>query len=96
MINGDVHEFLDRTTYEECAVLYKGVKYFFHGVIYHPDTNTYSYDIVIWNDKREYVRTVFGKTADTPDKCMSLAQSEPIFDGKTFWEAEPEMEWVEW
>lgn len=30
------------------------------------------------------------------EKCLELAQNEPIFEGKTFWEAEPDMEWVEW
>ena len=29
MKGGNVKEFIDKTTYEECAVLYKGIKYFF-------------------------------------------------------------------
>lgn len=43
-----------------------------------------------------YERTVFDKTASTSEECLKLAQNEPIFDGKTFWEAEADMEWVEW
>ena len=30
------------------------------------------------------------------EKCLEIAQNEPIFEGKTFWEAEPDMEWIEW
>ncbi len=92
---GNVNDFVDHTTYEECAVMYHGIKYFFHGIIYHKD-NDYSYDIVIWDDKGNYVKTVFDKRASSGEKCMELALNEPIFEGKTFWEAEKDMEWVEW
>lgn len=52
--------------------------------------------IDIWDNCGNYVQTIFNRTASTADKCLELAQNEPIFGGKTFWEAEPEMEWVEW
>ena len=96
MKNGNVSEFIDQTTYEECAVMYMGAKYFFHGVIYDKEANEYSYDIDIWDDHGNYVRTIFSKKASSPEKCLELAQNEPIFEGKTFWEAEQDMEWVEW
>ena len=31
MIDGKTTDFIEKTTYEECAVLYKGIKYFFMG-----------------------------------------------------------------
>lgn len=34
MKGGNVNKFIDQTTFEECAVIYKGVKYFFHGLIF--------------------------------------------------------------
>ena len=47
MKGGNVDKFIDQSTYEECAVIYKGVKYFFHGLIYDKEKNTYSYVIDI-------------------------------------------------
>ena len=36
------------------------------------------------------------ETSDTlMRKCGEQFQEARIFDGKTFWEAEPEMEWVD-
>ena len=34
MKGGNVKKFIDQTTYEECAIIYKGVKYFFHGIMF--------------------------------------------------------------
>ena len=96
MKGGNVNEFIDQTTYQECAVIYKGIKYFFHGIIYDRNSNEYSYDIDIWDDSGNCVKTVFDERAYSKEKCLELAQSAPIFNGKTFWEAEQEMEWVEW
>lgn len=96
MKGADVNDFIDHTTFEECAVVYKGVKYFFHGLIFDRNKKEYSYAIDIWDSKGDCVKTVFNKTATTSQKCMELAQNEPIFEGKSFWEAEPDMEWVEW
>lgn len=96
MKGGSVSDFIDHTTYEECAVLYHGIKYFFHGLIRSEKEKTYSYVIDVWDDKGCYVKTVFDRTAESANECMDLAQREPIFDGKNFWEAESDMEWVEW
>ena len=96
MKGGNVNKFIDQTTYEECAVLYKGTKYFFHGLIYDKDKNIYSYVIDVWDKNGDYEKTVFDKTASSAEECLALAQNEPIYEGKTFWEAESDMEWVEW
>lgn len=96
MKGGNVNEFIDKTTYEECAVIYKGIKYFFHSLLFDREKNEYSYVIDVWDKNGNYEKTVFDKTASTMEQCLEIAQNEPIFDGKTFWEAEPDMEWVEW
>lgn len=96
MKGGNVSDFVDHTTYEECAVRYKGVKYFFHGLVFDKEKKEYSYVIDIWDNCGNYIQTIFNQTASSADKCLELAQNVPIFNGKTFWEAEPEMEWVEW
>ena len=96
MKGGNVYKFIDQTTFEECAVIYNGVKCFFHGLIFDKENNEYSYVIDVWDNNGNYDKTVFNKTAPTLEKCLELAQNEPIFDGKSFWEVETDMEWVEW
>ena len=96
MIGGNVQKFIDQTTFEECAVIFNGVKYFFHGLIFNREKNEYSYVIDVWSNDGNFDKTVFNQTAVTPEECLTLAQNAPIFEGKTFWEAEKDMEWVEW
>ena len=96
MKGGNVYKFIDQTTFEECAVIYNGVKYFFHGLIFDKENNEYSYVIDVWDNNGNYDKTVFNKTAPILEKCLELAQNEPVFDGKSFWEVETDMEWVEW
>lgn len=96
MQGGNVNEFVDHTTYEECAVIYKGKKYFFHGIIYDDESNCYSYDIDIWDKNNCFVEQVFSEKKSSWQECLDEAQTKPIFDGKSFWEAEKEMEWIDW
>ena len=96
MKGGSASKFLDQTTYEECAVIYKGVKYFFYGLLFDKSKNEYSYTIDALDCDGNYLKTAFDKTDSTMKGCMDLALDAPIFDGKTFWQAEADMEWVEW
>ena len=41
MKGGNVNDFIDHTTFEECAVIYRGEKYFFHGLIFDKEKNEY-------------------------------------------------------
>ena len=95
MLNNNTNEFIDHTTYEECAVQYKDKKYFFHGLIYWKDTKEYSYDIAIYNGD-EYVGLIFDERNQDKDTIMKMAFDKPLFEGKTFWEAEKDMDWIEW
>jgi hypothetical protein len=96
MLGGNVNEFIDHTTYEECAVMYKGEKYFFHGLICDNKKNRYSYEIDLWDNAGNFIKNLFDKTFTSSEECIKVAQEIPIFNGKTFWEAEKEMEWIEW
>lgn len=66
------------------------------GSVFDREKREYSYVINIWDKNNNYVGIVFNKRASSLEKCLELAQNEPVFDGKTFWEAEADMEWVEW
>ncbi len=96
MKNASAKDFVDHTTYEECAVIYNGTKYFFHGAIFDQEKNKYTYDIAIWNDKNEFVNFILTEEYDSVLDCLDRALEAPIFEGKTFWEAEKDMEWIDW
>ena len=96
MKSGHVNEFIEHTSYEECAVLYHDKKYFFHGLIFDQDTNTYTFEVEAWDGENCFINTVFDTPAETAEKCMENFYQAPIFEGKSFWEAEPDMEWIEW
>lgn len=95
MKGGSVQEFMDHATYEEVAVIYQGVKYFFHGLIQAED-GKYSFDIDIWNNNGDCEKTIFAGTFQSKVDCILTFEKSKIFDGKAFWEAEKDMEWIEW
>ena len=96
MINGNANNFIDHSTYEEVAVMYNDNKYFFRGLLYDKKTHNHYYAIDLWDEHDHYVETVYRATAESADECMQQFLSAPIIDGKSFWELEKDMEWIEW
>ncbi len=90
MINGDPHDFIE-TIYsgQDVPYSFRGRKYWFQGYnkaegffmeIYHCDP---PYDD-IWS--------YFGSDSE---RCGNAFLEARIFDGKTFWEVEQEIEWLD-
>ena len=96
MIGGNASEFIDKITFQEEAVIYEGKKYFFHGLIYDPDEKIYSFEIHLWDANNNYVDTIYQCDGASQNECLEKFLSEPIIDGKTFWEYVKNMEWIEW
>lgn len=96
MINNvNANEFIDHTTYEDCAVMFEGKKFFFYGMTYDKDTNMYTYAIDEYiND--EFIQNIFSEDSTDKNSLVEKALNSKIFNGKTFWEAEKGMEWIEW
>lgn len=88
MKGGNVNEFLDHVTYEDVAVRYKGKKYFYHGLQINQDTRMYELTIDLWDDKDWYVETVYRTTAMTANECMHQFLTDPIIEGRCFWDIE--------
>ena len=42
------------------------------------------------------VEFIFSERAKTADELLKMFYEAQIWEGKTFWEVEPQMEWVEW
>lgn len=95
MINGNANEFVDGLYYgDERWFVFHGVKYFIQGwvkseeftlVLEQMDPEP-KQDCPLWTDK-----CALDKKQDVVEKFLSA----PLFEGKTFWQAEQEMEWVD-
>lgn len=92
MIGGDPHEFLDRIySCQDTVFIYNGVKYWFQG--YMPNEDRVHMEVfpclpgagqAIW----EYNGPSISEGRD-------FFMNAPLFNGKTFWEAEKDITWVD-
>ena len=91
MINGNIDEFVEKLLDgEEVIYVYHGKKYFSQG--YNLDDGTYYFELQQWGSEASVLWSVEG--LDRPASLDAFLK-EPLFDGKTFWECEKEIEWVD-
>lgn len=91
---GNVNCFLEKIIYQEEAVLYKGKKYFFNP-IGEESKGKAILDIERWTLDNLWEEDVLHIEASTQAECVKKMISALIWDGKVFWEAEPDMIWTE-
>ena len=89
MKNGDVREFVDHIHYgDELWFLYGGKKYFLEGW-----TNSGSLDLCLYEMTDNGEKYVWkGNATQYPVEAFLAAK---IWNGKSFWNAEQDMEWVD-
>ena len=95
MKNADTRDFLEEMEHGEGFVRYHGKDYFVHGCMFKPgeDGKPRFFFMDIYDMT---ARTFVWKTEkQTPEEAMKAFLSEPLIDGRTFWELEPELEWTE-
>ncbi|MDO4459315.1 MAG: hypothetical protein Q4C42_04390 [Clostridia bacterium] len=91
MINGNINEFMDKLwDGEELIYVYNGKKYFSQG--YSTDKNIYVFELQMWEPKEVLLWRICGK--DNQESFEEFLKT-PLFDGKTFWEIESNVEWVD-
>ena len=92
MINGDPKAFIEGLHYgDEHYFVYDGRKYFIQG--YSTEDRKLALEIFgLDPDNFDYLWTVVSDNENYP---VAEFESAPIFNGKTFWEAEKEIEWVD-
>ncbi len=91
MINGDVNEFVDRIYYgDELVFLYGGKKYFLQGWV---ENKIHTLCLDTWEPpSNDYLW--YEESCD-PQKLSDDFIKAPVFNGKTFWEVEKDIEWVD-
>ena len=48
------------------------------------------------NPEGTFAGTVYDKAAPAKAECLEQFFQTPLIDGKTFWELEKDMTWIEW
>ena len=92
MIGGDPNEFLDRIySCQDTIFRYKGIKYWFQG--YMPNINTVHMEVTQYQPQSE--QSVWEYDGDTIEECQQAFIKAPIFNGKSFWNVEPDIEWLD-
>lgn len=92
MINGNVREFVDRMYYgDELIFVYRNQKFFLQG--FQEDDGICRTYLDRWDPPGEdYIWIGEGDGKGFP---VDDFLEEKLWDGRTFWQAESEMEWVD-
>ncbi len=95
MINGNAGNFIDELYYQDHYAIFRGEKLFFNGCQCKVDNDKkiVSATLEIYNLKTNEV--LFSTEQESPSECIKRFEDAPIFNGKTFWQAEGEIEWVD-
>ena len=95
MINGNANDFIDKLSYEDHYAIFDNKKYFLNGCQTKKDScgNVISVRIEVYDLTNE--TTVFSVTKKSVCDCLTAFKNAKIWNGKTFWEAEKEIEWVD-
>lgn len=91
MINGNIEEFVEKLLDgEEVIYTYNGNKYFSQG--YNLDDGTYYFELQQWEPVDSILWHIEGLTRQ---ESLNMFLKATLFEGKTFWEVEKEIEWVD-
>ena len=97
MQNGDVQQFIDDLYYgEELLLRYNKQKFFIQGW---KNKDTYHMEMIeIEADKPDgqVIKKCWSYSANTMRECAVAFLNEPLWDGKTFWQAESDMTQCDW
>ena len=95
MEGGRVNDFIDAFSYQSVAVVYKGEKYFSDGITMRAD-DKYSFFIIKVDDNGKFLSDVYEFEGDSITTCIVAFENAPIWNGKSFYDVENEMTWVDW
>lgn len=74
---------------------FKAKSFFSDGITTTPD-GRHSFFIIKVNENGDFLEYVYEFEGETITDCIEAFENSPIWDGKTFYNAESEMTWVDW
>jgi len=95
MIDGNARDFLNKLYYEDHYVIYNNEKFFFNGcqTKMSPDGTVEYVKLEVYNLTTD--ETIFSTQNALASDCVLAFEEAPIWNGKTFWEIENKMHWVD-
>ncbi len=95
MINGKASDFIECLSYEDNYAFFRGNKYFFNGCQVWKNScgEVMHVKLEIYNLTNK--STIYSVKKKTISECLSAFQKAKIWGGKSFWDVEQEMEWVD-
>ncbi len=95
MINGNTNEFFDNMYHgDEFEISYKEKQYFIQS--YYNNFKTYMHEINVRQTNPKIDNdTIFECKSNNPQKNIEDFQNAKIFDGKSFWDVEQEITWID-
>lgn len=100
MRGGDADEFIDYMNDGEASVRYKSFVYRFSGLKYHPGRDTYSISIDKYRFTREpfeeFLELVYNYESEDPEDVLNHLTEDILWDGKSFYELEKVLTWIDW
>lgn len=95
MEGGRVNDFIDAFSYQSVAVVYNDEKYFSDGITT-KDEGKYSFFIIKVDDNGNYISDIYEFEGSSITDCIIAFENAPIWDGKSFYDVENKMTWVDW
>ena len=94
---GNLKEFIDNLTVQDETVCYRGFLYHFYGVRFEPQRQVY-YAMIdkFQDDMYHFIEAFYYHEEKTLGECLARLLEDQIWDGRSFYEAEREMTWVDW
>lgn len=95
MTTQEISDFIDSMTWEDSTVMLYGKLYWCLGLARYPDNRI---RIQVYDEDAktfEWVRYLLNYASDSREDCMKHFLEDPYWDGKTFYEVAPDMEWID-
>lgn len=95
MKNATTRDFLEEIEHGQAYVRYAGKDYFINGCQCRVDEDENILSCIMNIQNLCDVRMEWAIEKATPEDAMKAFLSEPLIEGKTFWELEPDLEWTD-
>jgi hypothetical protein len=95
MINGNAKAFIEELFYQDHCAVFKNTKYYFNACQCKFDKNHKVVSAVLEIYNLSDHSLFFSAEYDNCSKCIEAFENAPIFNGKTFWQVEKDIEWVD-
>lgn len=96
MTQKEIADFIDSMTWEDCTIMLNGHLFWCLGVTYSKEDGIYSIGVYEADPETyESVRDLLSYDSTSRDDCMKHFLEDKYWDGKSFYEVAPNMEWID-